>query len=345
MSLCNVLLTIMRMRVILIRMMKHNTFQPAPLQAASQSLEPVFSRQITHISRVERKVIWVLRRSLSSDSASMRSVAAQVVPAEHAERLALLAGQLHAIVSQSALAGAMVNAPDELNVSEHEDDLLALLAFAQQGGELSRAVGRMGWIAFGDDLVAQTTLNRMAQLLLRAGHQLPDPRPLKLLDCRPVFDRTALDAREQVLLDAVRIWSDCFIQRVSGLPAVLELFKRAQLRTAGVSLNAVMLNTVMTSTRALDVRCRLCRSISVDEGRMLHAISLSQRGYVDACEEVLKSWLPAAAARLTAPAVAGIGNAVGDAGYRLALRDWRFPELVGSSSWTDVNEKAGNYVH
>ena len=144
----------------------------------------------------------------------------------------------------------------------------------------------------------------------------------------------ALDRRERLLVESVRVWVGRHLQGKGGVPEMVRVLKPLELCAVAAPLDAILRSTCHAATRCVDVRCRECCTLSPDEARLLHSVSSLQRGASEVAFDLLASWLHPLAARAILRRAEEVARVLDATMHRLPLRAWRFPELDGRSSWT-----------
>lgn len=299
-------------------------------------------------------VIWALRHATAdaeggADASGRiaKEFARAVGLARLEEALAALATMVAALTDASRLPQAMPPLDDD-RVSAQEEALLALLGAAQRSDpSLSKRL--VEWLvlpqAQRDFAEAAASL---ARIMSEAGQTIPldsqrhrprmhlaacyddDAGPHK--DLLPTAaDWQTLSLPERHLTGGVRLWVQAFRSDQDPLAAVRLHFGSRASADAGLSLHAVLRNTTLAATRAVDVRCLRCPGLSPDEARLLDAIARLQREHDEAATVALASWLPGAALRLSLEAARGLGAALAQDGYILPLRDWDYAALEAAS--------------
>jgi len=295
----------------------------------------------------EQIAVWLLRRAFQAGvDATSRSARQVFGPARMSLAMQALDGVVTAL-HRSPLDVPPVHSLDDPTLSREEFDLLTALARAQHAGsaEAETLVARWGWPTAGDDERLARAVDELGALMAHAGQMLPPPHSRPGLATAEVLETAGLDPRERLLVDGIRLWVRCLIHRREAQPQVAALLGARGLAAAALPLHAVLTHTSVAATRSIDVRCRRCPHLSPDEARVLHGVSAVQRDQATPGFELLSSWLPPTAVRLTLPALQGIGRALAAAGHRLPLREWRFPELCGQSSWPVQGATATTAVH
>jgi|JI10StandDraft_1071094.scaffolds.fasta_scaffold70337_4 hypothetical protein len=98
-------------------------------------------------------------------------------------------------------------------------------------------------------------------------------------------------------------------------------FRRLDLMPAQIALDAFFRVVASSATQLIDIRCMKCRYVSADEMIFHQALSIAQRGDSFAACQVLRNWLPPAAARLALSSLATLANQLAGADLRLAPRE------------------------
>ncbi|WP_299397937.1 hypothetical protein [Pelagibius sp.] len=325
--------------------------QPLPDQRHRSHRLP---RIVATLTFPEIIVIWALRHA-TADAGGGADASGRIAKefaralglARLEDALAALATMVAALADASRLPQAMPPLDDD-RVSAREEALLALLGAAQRSDpSLSKRL--VEWLvlpsAQRDFAEAAASL---ARIMSEAGQTIPldsqrhRPR-LRLAACYdddaaphkdrlpPAADWQTLSPPERHLTGGVRLWVQAFRSDQDPLAAVRLHFGSRASADAGLSLHAVLRNTTLAATRAVDVRCLRCPGLSPDEARLLDAIAWLQREQTEAAAAALAHWLPGAALRLSLDAARGLGAALAQDGYILPLRDWDYAALEAAS--------------
>lgn len=137
-----------------------------------------------------------------------------------------------------------------------------------------------------------------------------------------------LSQEELCVLAGLRIWVDRIKHQEAGLPYLIEHFAQYDASDAAYSLDAMLHNTGASATRSVEVHCPVCPHLSVDEAGLLHAVACLQIGQSEPTVNLLNSWMPAAAARLTLGPFQGFARMLQLAYILLPLRQWDFVALA-----------------
>lgn len=312
-------------------------------------------RRVAQLAFAEVLVIWALRR-FTNCRLTVEARSAIIAP-EFARALGLarLEQTLAAFSKLAASLAAEARLPQALSVLEDdrinatEEALLASLAALQRGAAAqARALGE--WILLPAGRTAfLASAERLAQVMREAGHLLPyQPPRRRVLLGEPPEDAllpaaTCADGLlpgERAVVAATRAWVAAFRGQEDALAAARVEFTRhlngaaalwGDRRSgddAGLSLHAILRNTTLTATRAVDVRCPACPGLSPDEARLLEALAWLQRDVTPPAEAALADWLPPSAVRLSFGAARGLALALLAAECPLPRRSWAFAALA-----------------
>ena len=282
----------------------------------------------------EQIVVWFVRRAFNSGVEATRRTALKVFGDETVEGAMHALDALAGILHRSPLEeGPLVGALRDASLSACEFDLLTALARAQEAGRAASVVDHWGWQAAADTRCLEHALAVFAHLLAGSGHVLPRSRMRPILSADDIWTTGALDRRERLLVESIRVWVAQQIQGKADPTGVAGLLAPVNLCAAAPPLGAILSNTCRAATRCVDVRCRECRSLSPDEARILHSISCLQRDASETAFDLLANWLRPEAARASLYLAKDIARILSATMHRLPLRSWRFPELDGRGSW------------
>jgi len=330
---------------------------PFPALPRSRGAAP---RCVANLAFPEILVVWALRRYASCRLAP-EGRAAVIAPefsralglARLENSLAALAGMAEALARAARLPQAFSLVEDD-RISATEEAVLSTLAALQrdeagQAAALSEwcllPAGRAGFLAGARSL---------AQALREAGHLIPYEVPRRrtlTLAAGSQADRplpaaagaTDLQAAERSVVTAMRHWVAAFRRQEDPLGAARDRFEdrfnsggtlwgdRRSSGDAGLSLHAVLRNTTLAASRAVDVRCPACPGLSPDEARLLDALAWLQRDIAEPAQTALGDWLPPAALRLSLSPLRGLAQALLAAEQLLPLRDWDFAALEAAA--------------
>ena len=233
-----------------------------------------------------------------------------------------------ALLERYRRGGAEGRVPRD-RLSAVEDCVLRLLTAIQDGDDIEAdAVTTWLVVNMGAAPLRQAA-RRLVGCLDEAGQRLgavdDDPTPRAP---QPSVDRVSdLTPDERLLLSGIRAWVGRIKQDECGWPALHAIFAARGAGPAAAGLHAMLYNLSIATRRPIDVRCSACRSLSPDEARMLHAIACAQAGRTGDSFDLLLTWLPPAAARLTVEAVEGAARFLRQAQAALLLRRWDFARL------------------
>jgi hypothetical protein len=143
-----------------------------------------------------------------------------------------------------------------------------------------------------------------------------------------------LSQEELCLLAGLRIWVDRIKYHQAGLPYLLDHFGYFNASDAAYSLDAVLNNTGASATRPIEIHCPDCPHLSTDEAGFLHAVACLQILYFEPATNLLNSWMPAAAARLTLEPLQGLARILQLTDIILPLRQWDFMTLTQNDKTT-----------
>ncbi len=282
----------------------------------------------------EQIVVWFVRRAFNSGVEATRRTALKVFGDEAApdamQVLDALAGVLHrSPLGDTSLVGPLRDA----SLTACEFDLLTAVARTQEAGRAASVTRHWGWQAAADTRCMEEALAAFARLLAVSGHVLPSSRLRPILTADDTWTTDALDCRERLLVESIRIWVARQTEGKSAAIEITRLLAPFNLCAAAPPLDAILSNTCRAATRCVDVRCRGCRGLSPDEARVLHSISCLQREAPETAFDLLASWLRPEAARASLYLAKDIARILSATMHRLPLRSWRFPELDGRGSW------------
>ena len=278
--------------------------------------------------------MWFVRRAFNSGVDATRRTALKVFGDAAApgamQALDVLAGTLHrSPLEEVPLVGPLRDA----SLTACEFDLLTAVARAQEVGRAASLVHHWGWQAAADTRCVEQALAIFAHLLAASGHLLPRSRMRPILTADDIWTTDALDRRERLLVESIRVWVAGQIQGKASAVDAARLLAPVNLCAAAPPLDAILSNTCRAATRCVDVRCRECRSLSPDEARILHSISCLQREASETAFDLLANWLRPEVARASMYLAKDIARILSATMHRLPLRAWRFPELDGRGSW------------
>ena len=212
-------------------------------------------------------------------------------------------------------------------LSEYEYDLLTILATFQHGQDAANMISRTGWAA-GDALRdLGNALGALARILFNAGIRLTAPAGRALLSTRRAAALSELDARETLIVEALRVWVDCHKSQRCGLTRLMNLLSGCQIEGIAAPMHSLMVHTVVAATRPVLINCKHRPELANDEARILHCVSTAQREELELATVELASWLPPTGIRVGLRAVVGIADALTEASLLLPFRAWCFAEL------------------
>ena len=282
----------------------------------------------------EQIVVWFVRRAFNSGVEATRRTALKVFGDEAVQGAMQALEALADILHRSPLEEVPLVGPlRDASLTTCEFDLLTAVARAQEAGCAASVVEHWGWQASADTRCVERALAVFAHRLAASGHVLPRSRMRPILTADDIWTTDALDRRERLLVESIRVWVAGQIQGKADAMEVARLLAPAHLCAAAPPLDAILSNTCRAATRCVDVRCRECRGLSPDEARILHSISCLQREASETAFELLASWLQPEAARASVYLAKDIARILSTTMHRLPLRAWRFPELDGRGSW------------
>lgn len=297
---------------------------------------PAPSLHCRHLTLAQQVAIWFIRRAFDAGIEATERTARKVFLAQPVAQALCPLAELVDALHRSPLDTPPVHPLRDKLMAHEEYDLLTALALVQHArGSAAGIVERWGWPAAGDAGRVGNALTCIATQLNGAGHRMPCPRSRPVMAAAAVDATQHLDARERLLVDAVRLWVQLAERGEPALPQLDALLRQAGVGPAAMALDAILTHTLSAAVRALDIRHLGCAGLSGDEARIVHAVSCVQRRRRDTAFELLSSWLRPSAVRAALPAVDGIAEALTAAHHRLPLRSWRFAETAGQSHWPD----------
>lgn len=212
-------------------------------------------------------------------------------------------------------------------LSEYEYDLLTILATFQHGQDAANMISRTGWAAGENLRELGIALGALARILFNAGIRLATPAGRALLSTRRAAALAELDARETLIVEALRVWVDCHNSQRCGLTRLMHLLSGCQIEGIAAPMHSLMVHTVVAATRPVLINCKHRPELANDEARILHCVSAAQREELELATVVLASWLPPTGMRLGLRSVIGIADALTAASLLLPFRAWCFAEL------------------
>ncbi len=303
---------------------------------------PLADRMVADLALPEQIVIWSLRRYAAGHGRAedLAPMFRRIFGLALVEEALTAFASIMATLAQHARRPLLLGRLGAARLAPDEVCLLRLLA-AQQSNDLDTAMATTRWLVAvnaGETLL--DAAERFARSLIVAEQVLPQERS-SIAALQPTRGKTAadighahaieeigdLDGSELLVLRGIRLWVGRFKDREEPWEHLDLFFAGEGIAATAPSLHAILYNTSVAATRSVDVRCPHCPSLSPDEARMLHAVACAQRDELQPAYDMLATWLPAAAVRLTVDAVDGLASALTEAGHRLPLRDWRFSEL------------------
>ncbi|MEM7252599.1 MAG: hypothetical protein AAF493_14380, partial [Pseudomonadota bacterium] len=197
----------------------------------------------------------------------------------------------------STVGTAGIGARFALDLTRVEVAVLAAIRTVQRGSALKFVPPNLS-----RDLQDRFTqsVETIARILLAVGYavELPPGRV------------PAPEVSHSFLLEAIRKWVQALQADRAPDAAVHPLFTTHGVGEAARSLDTLMRNIALTATRDVDVRCPQCKSVSPDEDRILSAVGALESVGPSRSVELLMDMVPAAAARLSLPALSELSDAV-----------------------------------
>ena len=279
-------------------------------------------------------VVWFVRRTFHAGVEATERTARKVFGEGSAQRAMQAVEALAGILHRSPLEAPLVGPLRDASLSACEFDLLTAIARAQETGRATSVVKHWGWQCAADTRGVEEALSVFAHLLADSNQMLPRSRMRPILTADDIWITGALDSRERLLVESIRVWVGRHVQGRDGAREVAGILKPLDLCAVATPLGAILRGTCHAAIRCVDVRCRECGTLSPDEARLLHSVSSLQRGASEVAFELLASWLHPLAARSILCRADDIARVLSANMHRLPLRAWRFPELDGRGSWT-----------
>jgi hypothetical protein len=134
-------------------------------------------------------------------------------------------------------------------------------------------------------------------------------------------DLATLGTAELLIVAALRLWVAIQQDPAGDVADWRGAFAAAGIAPGGAcGFGGLMRILAAPARRPFDVRQLYCRRLGRDEGRLLHRVSLVQRGRSEAATALLALWLPPAAVRHAAVRAGDFAAALADAGLVVPLR-------------------------
>ena len=295
-------------------------------------------------------VIWAIRHVThygeSAIRAGMSKVVGEAETAQAIRTFAFLSRQISAHKqSQSAIAE-----PWSITLSTLEQDLLRLIALAQHGVGIELSVAQLPWVYPEQWEATGRSLKQTAHVLQKAGKVLPLQDSQNDTNSSPLFPATVsshdLTGTEATLLVAIRVWVKAAINREPTTPPTSEYLMLRQLGSLVQPICAILRNTAANAIRLLDIHCPQCKSLSIDEARLLNAIGRAQHNQRFVVEKMVATWLESPHKHALAMDTHELAQRLTQLDLTLPLRDWQFPEVHGgASSWPLEDERVAHTVH
>ena len=300
---------------------------------------------VNSITEAERAALWVIR-AVAQDGIAASTKIPQKLTVVSDVQASTLTERIFAIVRTGSIGGLALCAPAKPGVSEGEFDLLNLLGRIQHQNDYNELVNRLA-VPTGEQFTTMVdVLMVLADFLFKANIVLPLPvanRPV--LSAVGVRKCDKLAPSEQCLLAGVRLWAKSEDDWRGGMHILTNYFGRIGLGEVCAPLHTMLVHAVTSSTRGLFVNCPGFEGLTVDEARIIHAVSATQRGYKEIAMTLLATWLPPVAVRLSLRCIEGLSDILGAQSGRMPLRDWAFPELCDPESWRSPWSHLTNAIH
>ena len=129
-----------------------------------------------------------------------------------------------------------------------------------------------------------------------------------------------LTTAEALIVWAIRHWVQSVKARLDPRDLLRRGFDRVDAPDMTDAVDEMLTITLHEATTVLDVGCVRCPSLGDGARDFLRTLALAQRGRRDAAVEVLETWLPPSAARLSYEQAAAIGRSLGKSDLQLPLR-------------------------
>jgi len=286
------------------------------------------SNNSTHNAKKnEQRAIWLIRNAFSKGASLAADEACEALAIGPRNELTrcLVAVNLCTKLWPRREHSMLSDSSHEL--SEYEYDLLTILATFQQGQDAANMISRTGWAAGENLRNLGIALDTLARILSNAGIKLTAPAGRALLSTRRAAALPELDARETLIVEALRVWVDRHKSQRCGLTRLMHLLSGCQIEGIAAPMHSLMIHTVVAATRPVLINCKHRPELANDEARILHCVSTAQREELELATVELASWLPPTGIRLGLRAVVGIADALTAASLLLPFRAWCFAEL------------------
>jgi len=311
------------------------------------------AKPLASLSRAERLVVGSLRRYAAEGrrAETLAPIFRDVFGLAGVEPALAAFVALVAILERHR-RGAAIVALRRDRASPVEQDVLRLLAAVQTGDRTEADAATSDLILKSGWTELQQAARRFVASLDEADLHLPAalrkrPRAARarLMSAPGVHQVSDLTADERLVLSGIRAWVGRIKQNECGWPALFAIFAAHGAGRAAASLHALLYALSVATRRSIDVRCAACPSLSPDEARMLHAVACAQQDRMAESFDLLLTWVPAAAARLTIDAVDGLARLLLEAQAVLAVRAWDFARLESLALPPPDGESAGRVLH
>ena len=289
----------------------------------------------SNASKPECVAIWLVRSAYATHgstnvSANAKRYLPQPMPTQFLWALTEVSQAFRPVPT----AESPLRSPDDRTLSDGEYDLLTVIAKLQHDDDALLFLNRLGWPTTPGSPAVLSALTGLARVLLQAQLQLPHPMGRPTLTAAAALTKDELCNREQLIIDALRLWVVCYQQQREPLPFLMRQLGKHQMDELAGPLHTLMMHTSSVCTRKVRINCVACKSIGPDEARLLHAISTAQRGHEDVARLMLSTWLSPVAVRAVSLSIVAMADALTASDCRLPLRSWQFPELCGRATWT-----------
>lgn len=147
----------------------------------------------------------------------------------------------------------------------------------------------------------------------------PSPHPVPPIPSGPAD----LMFCERLLLGASRIWVQSWLNGANALSAAQRFFRFYEIEPAAICHSKLMHGVFVGADRPIEINEPNCMSFAQDEARIVHAVACVQSGRPSAAIRILEKWQTSEAARVTAPTLVALSDALAAKQIWAPLRPWR----------------------